>query len=123
MPTMRPRLPRPRGQRTLHVFSAGASQLWCASSARRADPMSAATAASNLSMRPSRPMLACLAALFAALGGCGNSAPGALDPGTPPPSAPPGALVTAAPPDLASVLVPGVPHVLQKPDFCGEAAA
>lgn len=49
---------------------------------------------------------------------------------TTPPSAPDASLPSAAPqvqmsgpsPELATVLIAGVPHVRQKPDFCGEAA-
>jgi hypothetical protein len=61
---------------------------------------------------------ACLALALSCLFGCGNAAPTALQPGEPPP----GPIASEAPPDLPTVLVPGVPHVLQKPDFCGEAA-
>lgn len=39
-----------------------------------------------------------------------------------PPSSVPLDRLEGAPPDLPTVLLPGVPHVLQKPDFCGEAA-
>jgi hypothetical protein len=62
------------------------------------------------------------ASLSTASIGCGNVAQNAPDPGAPPTATPPGPSVSLAPPDLPSVLVPGVPHVLQEPDFCGEAA-
>jgi hypothetical protein len=67
--------------------------------------------------------LAPLAALLlaAASPGCGNSAQTEADPFFAPSPAIP-ELHFKARPELASVLVPGVPHVLQKPDFCGEAA-
>ena len=53
--------------------------------------------------------------------GCGNAAQTSAEAAPPPPPA--AVNVEAGPaPELASVLVPGVPHVLQKPDFCGEAA-
>ncbi len=63
-----------------------------------------------------------LALLVAGLIGCGNGAPTAPD--VPPPQTlgPPVIGVGDAAPDLPTVLVPGVPHVLQEPDFCGEAA-
>lgn len=65
--------------------------------------------------------IARLHALVVLLAGCGSGAPTPTEPAAPP-EAPQAALAAPAP-DLASVLIPGVPHVLQEPDFCGEAAA
>jgi hypothetical protein len=64
--------------------------------------------------------IACLTALVAALPACSSSPPGSADRTAPPPAPLPD--LGGQPPDLPTVLVPGVPHVLQKPDFCGEAA-
>ncbi|MEO7331723.1 MAG: C39 family peptidase [Minicystis sp.] len=49
-----------------------------------------------------------------------GAAPGGLAPPTPPPPAPTIAFAPPAHP-YAPALIPGVPHVRQKPDFCGEA--
>ena len=70
--------------------------------------------------RTRRALLATLA--LVALAGCGNSAPTAADPSSRPAPTEVGAPFGDAAPDLPTVLVPGVPHVRQKPDFCGEAA-
>ncbi|MBI4704875.1 MAG: C39 family peptidase [Deltaproteobacteria bacterium] len=67
--------------------------------------------------------------LAAALAACAPAPPRAARgvrpepvlPGTAAPSV--SAVATAAAPRFESVLLPGVPHVRQKPDFCGEAAA
>ncbi len=62
--------------------------------------------------------------LFSLLGACtapsSPGAPGGLAPPTPPTPAP---SIAFAPPAraYAPALIPGVPHVRQKPDFCGEA--
>lgn len=61
-------------------------------------------------------------ALLPLLAACGNSAQTGLEPSPPTTLGPPAQEVSTAAPDLPSVLVPGVPHVLQEPDFCGEAA-
>jgi hypothetical protein len=70
-----------------------------------------------------RPIARALSSLVlaAALAGCGTGSPAPSSAGPTPQGPPPPALQGAAP-DLPTVLVPGVPHVLQKPDFCGEAA-
>ena len=54
------------------------------------------------------------ALLILAVGACAAPAP-ARAPAPVPPAAPA--------PALASALIEGVPHVRQKPDFCGEACA
>lgn len=60
-------------------------------------------------------------ALLAGLAGCGGG-PQASPERAAPPAVIPLSEVSSTPPNLPTVLVPGVPHVLQKPDFCGEAA-
>lgn len=71
-------------------------------------------------MHRSRPVLAALLLALTLAAGCGNAGPTAAEPAAPSPDASPTPVSEAAP-DLPSVLVPGVEHVLQKPDFCGEA--
>ena len=85
----------------------------------RMDPIVAPRPSSNPLMRR-RLALAC-AALLAVLAACSSGPQSALDP-SPSPGAVPIADVSGPAPDLPTVLLPGVPHVLQKPDFCGEAA-
>ncbi len=52
--------------------------------------------------------------------GCSRGVPNPPDASSP--STGPSVHFNGSVPDLSTVLVPGVPHVLQKPDFCGEAA-
>ncbi len=84
------------------------------------DPIATPRASSNPLMRRFVPF-ACAAALiavFTAFAACSSTAPTSARP----PSAVPLQKLAGLPPDLPTVMVPGVPHVLQKPDFCGEAA-
>lgn len=88
-------------------------------------PNARARRPSNLPMRSGRlgrfaPLAFSL--LLAGLTACGNGAQNAPDPAPNQTLGPPVADVSTAAPDLPTVLVPGVPHVLQEPDFCGEAA-
>lgn len=62
----------------------------------------------------------CLLAASLLIGAC-STAPAAPDVSTPAPPTPEVRFDGPAP-ELASVLIPNVPHVRQKPDFCGEAA-
>lgn len=55
-----------------------------------------------------------------ALGSCTSSVPSPPDASSP--SVVPNVHIEGPLPELATVLVSGVPHVRQKPDFCGEAA-
>ncbi|MEZ4297190.1 MAG: C39 family peptidase [Polyangiaceae bacterium] len=72
-----------------------------------------------------RPLPALIAACLAAVTSLAACTTAPTSP--PPPASPPAAesaapVIAGAAPDLPTVLVQGVPHVLQKPDFCGEAA-
>lgn len=90
------------------------------------DPMTAPRPSSKPPMRSVLPLprLAPIAlALALALPACGGGPPQQGPDGAPPPAPVVMPDLGGAAPDLPTVLVPGVPHVLQKPDFCGEAAA
>ncbi|MBK8255814.1 MAG: C39 family peptidase [Polyangiaceae bacterium] len=67
-----------------------------------------------------RSLFVALLSAVASLAACGApGAPPTAESSTPPPIS---ALdVSSQAPNLPSVLVPDIPHVLQKPDFCGEA--
>lgn len=80
------------------------------------DPMTILRTASKSAMYRSF----CIAAVAFSLGGCTSNVPSAPDASLP--STVPTVRIEGPVPELGTVLVSGVPHVRQKPDFCGEAA-